>query len=174
MKLTLSTTRLTLRPWEINDAPMMFSGWANSNEVTKYLTWSPHTDVRQTEFLLKLWVSQYEKPERINFAIEEKSTGTLIGGIDVVGYIDGIPVIGYVLREDRWGKGYMTEACKEVLRYLFSLGHKAVRIDADEDNIGSNRVIQKCDGVFQRKLQDEVKGQTRTINIYHVFNPDAK
>ena len=43
--------------------------------------------VEETKGIVALWVEQYEKPERINFAIELKDTGELIGGIDVVGYM---------------------------------------------------------------------------------------
>ena len=97
MKYTLETERLKLRPREISDANEMFSNWANDPEVTKYLTWNPHDNVEVTQAIIEKWIDQYEKNERINFAIVLKETNALIGGIDVVGYIEGTPVIGYVL-----------------------------------------------------------------------------
>lgn len=165
---TLVTERLILRPWGISDARDMFYGWANDEEVTKYLTWNAHDDIEITKAVVASWVEQYQKPERINFAIELKETGKLIGCIDVVGYIDGVPVIGYVLSRQYWNKGYMSEAAKCVIEFLFSLGHSKILIDADKNNIGSNKVIQKCGGIFLKEEIEErpLKNDKVIVNRY--------
>ena len=170
MKLTLETERLLLRPWTEDDAEAMYDGWAHDEEVTKFLTWNPHPNILTTEVLIKAWIKEYEKLERINCAIVLKSENKLIGGIDVVGYLDGIPVIGYCSDKRYWNRGYMTEACKCLLDYLFSIGHKEVKIDAIKENIGSNRVIQKCGGVLIKTEEEfqPLKGYTATINRYVV------
>lgn len=148
MRLTLETDRLILRPFEITDAEEMFNGWASDPEVTKYLTWDTHKSIDETRYVLDMWIKEYEDPKRLNFAIVLKNENKLIGGIDVVGYEEGVPVIGYNLSRKYWNKGYMTEACKCLLDYLFSVGYNKVRIDAMTENTGSNRVIEKCGGVF--------------------------
>lgn len=148
MKLTLQTERLILRPFEMEDALEMFGGWASDPEVTKYLTWDTHKSIDETKYVLDMWIKEYEDPKRLNFAIVLKSENKLIGGIDVVRYEEGVPVIGYNLSRKYWNKGYMTEACKCLLDYLFSVGYNKIRIDAMTENTGSNRVIEKCGGVF--------------------------
>ena len=173
MKVTLETERLILRPFSIDDAEAMFYGWANDPEVTKYVTWNPHENIEVTKILLNSWVEQYEKPERLNFAITLKENNELIGGIDVVGYLGGpggTPIIGYVLSKKYWNRGIITEACKRVLEYLFSLGYKEVRIDAYVENIASNRVIQKCGGVFLNSEEEDIplKNTKAMINRYIV------
>ncbi len=170
MKLTLETQRLILRPFTMEDAEPMFTCWASDPEVTKYLTWNEHKSPDDTKAVLEKWIAEYEKPERLNFAIESKADGMLIGGIDIVGYLDGTPVIGYNLGKKYWNKGYMTEACKCLLDYLFSRGFAQVRIDARIENIASNRVIQKCGGVFVRTEEHylPMKNETCTINHYIV------
>ena len=165
MKLYLETDRLHLRPFIIEDAEAMFYGWANDEAVTKYLTWNPHENVEQTKGLLNLWIEQYEKPERINFAIVEKESGTLIGNIDICGYIEGVPVIGYCLARKYWNKGYMTEVCQKVLAYLFSIGHTAVKIDAQVENIGSNTVIKKCGGIYQGCDEEYLEAKNKTVKV---------
>ena len=166
MKLTLETNRLTLRPFKIEDAEDIFKMWANDDEVTKYLTWNSHKSVDDTKYILNLWIEQYEKVERLNFAIVLKEENLLIGGIDVVGYLDNIPVIGYVLSRRYWNNGYMTEACKCLLNYLFEQGYDKVRIDAVVENIGSNKVIQKCGG----KLINTVEEFVNAKNTYYKIN----
>ena len=83
MKLTLETKRLLLRPFREEDAEAVFYGWASDPEVTRYLTWNTHENIETTKYVLGEWLKEYEQPERLNFAIELKSTGQLIGGIDV-------------------------------------------------------------------------------------------
>ncbi len=171
MKLTLETERLILRPYRMDDDEAMFYGWANDPEVTKYLTWSPHTDIETTRRILGVWISEYEQPERLNFAIELKDGGELIGGIDVCGYRDGVPVIGYVLGKKHWNRGYMTEACRRVLELLFERGFKEVSIDAAAENVGSNKVIEKCGGVYQKTEECEfpLKNVRMPVNKYIVY-----
>ncbi len=170
MKLTLETERLILRPFDTNDAEDMFYGWANDAEVAKYVNWNPHKNVDETRALLSYWVSEYEKPERLNFAIVLKSENRLIGGIDVVDYENNIPVIGYNISKEYWNNGYMNEACKCLLNYLLSQGFSEVKIDAVVENIGSNRVIQKCGGVLIKTEETSVplKNSTAMVNRYVV------
>lgn len=168
MKLTLETERLILRPFEMNDAEAMFNGWTNDPEVTKFLKWNPHENIETTKSLLDMWIKEYEDPKRLNFAIELKSDGTLIGGIDIVGYENNIPEIGYNLSRKYWNNGYMTEACRRLIDYLFSQGYGEIRIDAAVENTGSNRVIRKCGGVFV-KTEDiflPLKNKSLTLNRY--------
>ena len=171
MKLTLLTDRLILRPFTKNDADNIFMMWANDDEVTKYLTWNSHKNINDTKEILDIWIEQYEKPERLNFAITLKEENILIGGIDVVGYLENVPVIGYVLSKPYWNNGYMTEACKCLLNYLFEQGYKEVRIDAVEENIGSNKVIQKCGGILINSTEEFIKAKNRyfKINQYIVY-----
>ena len=166
MKKTLETERLILRPFRMEDAQAMYEGWASDPEVTRFLTWDPHKDIETTKAILAKWLKEYEKPERLNFAIELKENGKLIGGIDIVGYLGGVsgtPVIGYNLSKEYWRKGYMTEACRCVLDHLFSLGYEQVRIDAFKDNVASKRVIEKCGGVYLETTEDYLPLKDRTV-----------
>ena len=99
----------------------------------------------------------------------------MIGGIDVVDYFGGFnstPVIGYNLAQKYWGNGYMTEACRCVIEYLFSKDYSEARIDAMPENTASIRVIQKCGGIFLESNEDylPLKNKTVLINRYIVKN----
>ena len=172
MRLVLETDRLLLRPFEMEDAEAMFSGWASDPEVTKYLTWNTHDSIEVTKSVLSRWIEEYEKPEELNFAIVLKEEGKIIGGIAVGKYLDGgrTPMIGYNLARQYWRRGIMTEACRRLLEHLFSLGYDAVRIDAQTENIGSIRVIEKCGGEFLRTEEEflPLKNKTALVNRYIV------
>ena len=173
MKMTLETDRLILRPFRAEDVEPMFNGWASDPEVTKYLSWNTHQSIDETKYVVDLWIKEYENPERINFAIELKEGSELIGGIDIVGYVDGIPEIGYNLARKYWNNGYMTEACRCVIDYLFSIGYDEVLIEAITGNKGSIKVIEKCGGEFLRKEEIFLKFKNKNVEVnrYVFKNP---
>lgn len=139
----METERLILRKLTLDDADKMFENWTNDEEVTKYLTWLPHKTIEVTKEILEDWVEDYDDPKTVRFGIELKSNHDLIGEIDIVKYVDGVPVLGYASSPKYWGNGYMTEAGKAMVDYLFSLGHKKIIFEADVRNSGSNRVAEK-------------------------------
>jgi len=66
----------------------------------------------------------------------------------------------------------MTEACRGFINHLFSRGFNKVRIKAVVENIGSNRVIEKCGFKFthQEHLehQSSFKPNPVTLNCYEL------
>lgn len=50
----------------------MFNNWASDEDVTKYLTWQPHSTIEVSQQLLKLWIDEYSNNEVYNWAIELK------------------------------------------------------------------------------------------------------
>lgn len=163
----LETERLILRKLKAGDEVAMFNGWCSDPEVTKYVTWSVHKDISVTKALLDMWLKQYDDPKTERFGIVLKQTNELIGAIDVVDYINGVPEIGYTISRKYWNQGYMTEACKAFINYLFSRGYEKLTIEAEVNNIGSNRVIQKCG--FKYLYQGESKNTI--VNWYEIEAP---
>ena len=153
----------------MDDAEAMFNNWANDPEVTKYMTWNPHKDIKETKAILSRWIKEYKDPKTIRSAITLKDSGELIGSIDIVGYLYGDPKIGYCLSRKYWNQGIMTEALGTFLDYLTSIGYDRVFIEAHVDNIASNRVIQKNGFKFLRedtRIMSEVKKEKVRINLY--------
>lgn len=143
----IETERCILRPFTLEDAPDMYSGWASDPEVVKYLTWPAHNDVSITEGILSSWIAEYMKADFYNWAVVLKDTGRAVGNISVVRINEATEAlsIGYCLSRKLWGKGLMTECLSAVIGYLFE-NTSANRIDSthDVDNIGSGRVMQKA------------------------------
>lgn len=145
---------------------MMFNNWANDPEVTKYMTWDPHPNVEVTKMIIQKWLEEYEKGDITRFCITIKGSDEPLGSIDIVNIFDGIPEIGYCISKKCWNKGYMTEACKAFITYLHELGYSKICICAFKENIGSNRVIQKCGLKFTKEFQMVVKNKTVDVNCY--------
>ena len=149
MKDSIETERLILRKVTLSDAEEIFHCWCNDEDVTRWLTWNPHKSVAETVEIVSRWVSEYDDQNTVRYVIAEKASGKLIGSIDVVSFHCGVPVVGYCSGKKFWNRGYMTEACKAFLGELKRLGYKLAEIRAVVENVGSNRVIQKCGGVLE-------------------------
>ena len=165
------TDRLRLRKFRETDAEAMFRNWASNPNVAKYVKWYAHENIEATKGYLGYILSQHEKPDTYIWGIERKSDGELIGSIDVVGYIDGFPELGYCSGESFWGNGYMTEACKAVIKELFTDGYNTIYIKAIKENIGSNRVIEKSGFKFVEMKDEPVsdcKPQIVSMNYYRI------
>ena len=59
----------------------MFRTWASDEEVTRFLTWPAHEDVKVTSCIIADWYKGYEAPDYYQWAIELKETGEPIGSI---------------------------------------------------------------------------------------------
>ena len=146
-----------LRKATLDDAQEIFDCWCSDDEVTKWLTWPTHESVDVTKKIVARWLKEYDDEKTVRYVIAEKSTGRLIGCIDVVSFDCGTPEVGYCSGKAFWGKGYMTEACAAFLKELKRLGYKSAIIRARVDNIGSNKVIQNCGGEWFGTMWDYVE-----------------
>ncbi len=165
------TERLNLRFLKADDSQAIFDGWASDVEVAKYVTWAAHDDVSVTKAVLQNWLEEYKNDKCYRYGIERKSDGVLMGMIDVVGFHHDNPVIGYCLGRKYWNNGYMTEACKAVIEELFLQGYDTIVIEAAKDNIGSNKVIEKCGFELVATREERIsqqKTEIMTINSYRL------
>ena len=99
----IETERLILRVPRIADAPAIFAGWTQDQEVTRYLTWHPHQRIQETEAFIQSCLSAWERGTRFPYVITLNESGEVIGMIDP--RIEGPRVgIGYVAARAHWGK----------------------------------------------------------------------
>ncbi len=105
------------------------------------------------------------------FAIRLKETGRLIGIILYFDAQDGACEIGYGIGSDHWNKGYVTEAVKRFLSYLFEeKGMKTVYASYFTGNDASRRVMEKCGMRYSRFSEREFEylGEWRDLTYYAV------
>ncbi len=143
----LETHRLILRPFTMEDAQDMFDNWASDPEVTKFLTWPTHASVEVSRKVLTDWISRYEDNGFMNWAIEWKESGRVIGNIAVVKLNEGTEAadMGYCLSRAYWGRGIMPEALRAVMDFLFdTVGLNRVAACHDVKNPKSGRVMAKA------------------------------
>lgn len=150
----LTTQRLILRPFCLEDAQDMFTNWASDPEVTKFLMWPTHTSITVSESVLADWVPHYAEADYYHWAIT--LDGRAIGSMAVVSHDDqvGKAHIGYALSRSCWHKGYTSEALQAVMDYLFDIvGYNRLEARHDPRNPHSGAVMRKCGMQYEATLR---------------------
>ena len=154
--INIKTDRLLLRKFQMSDADSIFDTWTSDERVAKYTSWNAHQTVADTKAYVAYMVSKNELSD-YNWVIELDNK--IIGAINVC-YSDEyleIAGIAYVLGYDYWGKGYMTEAAKEVIRFLFNdVNYRKIIAGCDSENIGSSKVMEKVGMKREAVLRENI------------------
>lgn len=171
---TLTTERLMLRAVTMNDAEDMFTYGSNEN-VTKYVLWNTHESIEDSKDFIDMALETYEMRPFYHWGIVYKEK--FIGTIDfvMVQEHNRVGEIGYVLAEEYWNKGIVTEAAKKVMDFGFSeLGLVRIQARCVSDNIGSARVMEKTgmkhEGTLRKALL--LKGKHHNVEMYAITDED--
>jgi ribosomal-protein-alanine N-acetyltransferase len=167
----IETERLLMRRPRLSDARPIFSGYARDAEVTRYLIWQPHKDVRETERFLRECVAALAQGGRFPWVITLKSGGEVIGMVEV--RVNGFKAdVGYVIARRWWGRGLATEALRPVIEWAMAQpGIYRVWALCDTANAASARVLEKVgmrfEGVLRRNvLHPNISMEPRDSRCY--------
>ena len=169
----LETKRIWLRPFEESDAEDLYA-YAKDPRVGPAAGWKPHESVEES---LEIIRTVFAAPHV--FAIVEKEGGKVIGSAGFVGRKYGgtytaSDEIGYSLSPDFWGRGIMSEAVAELIRYGFEeRGLDAIWCSHYEENLRSKRVMEKSGFtyLFSQILSDEYC-ENRSTLLYVLLRQD--
>ncbi len=173
----IETERLILRRLRIEDADQAYLNWCSSANVSKYVTWNKHKDVKETKELFNIWIKEYEKNDTFRWIVEVKENHEVIGTIDVVEKDINAMVseIGYCYSEKYWNKGYATEALKAILKYCFiDIGFYLVFARHMSLNPASGKVMEKAGLKYEATLKGRMldKDNIRNDLIYYSLTKD--
>ena len=152
----LETQRLILRKWTEDDADSLFE-YAKNPEVGPIAGWPPHKNVEESKEIIKNVFNGAEC-----YAICEKGSNiAAIGAVELKlnGHTDMTErddecELGYWLGQPFWGRGYMPEAARALLRHGFEdLGMTAIWCGYYDGNQKSKRVQEKLGFMFPSYLQ---------------------
>ena len=173
---TLTTERLVLRKMRVSDYEDMYD-YAKSEELTKYLLWSPHPSPEYSKTFLKFVMKRYRAGQFYDWAIEEKKSGRMIGtcGFTSIDVEHRKAEVGYVINPEFRGLGYAPEAANEVFGFGFSeLDLNRIECRFMKGNDASLAVMKKLGMTFEGYLRDAmfVKGEYRTVGVCSILNEE--
>jgi ribosomal-protein-alanine N-acetyltransferase len=118
-------------------------------EVDQYNTLGLPESIAITEKLLQDWLLEQQASPRLHyvFGIIDTTSGIFIGMIGLrLGKLKyRIAEVWYKLFPDHWGKGYATEALKELLRFAFKdMNLHRIEAGCAIGNTGSIKVLEKA------------------------------
>lgn len=147
----LETPRLRLRKIGMDDL-VDFNRFAGSEEVTKHMLFRPHKGLEESAASIEKWGARYEAGRCYHWGIALKESNRLIGMIDLLRFEEENDScsFAYMLAEDQWGRGYMTEALKAVIDFGFSkMELQCIAADHLAENAASGGVMRKAGLVHQ-------------------------
>jgi RimJ/RimL family protein N-acetyltransferase len=166
-EVILETERLRLR-WLREDDFDEYAKMGRDPEVMRFLGGTLTTEIEVWRQMASIMGHWYFRGYGI-WAVEEKSTGKLVGRIGCL-YPIGWPAfeLGWTLSRESWGKGYATEGARRALAYAFNeLDRDHVISLIAPDNVASIRVAER--------LGEKVEGQTELLGkevlIYGIDRP---
>lgn len=172
--LPIETGRLLIRyigPDDVND---MYE-YASTDEVCRYLLWSPHINKESTAGYIEYLRTRYLKGLYADWAVVLKSENKMIGtcGYASIKTVERTCEIGYVLSQKYRKQGYMTEAVKAILALSFeTLGFERAELRIIKENHDSRRLAEKIgfslDHISEKEL--EIKGKYCDIAHYVMTN----
>ena len=167
--MKLETNRLILRHWTETDAESLYN-YAKDPAVGPIAGWPPHKSVAESLNVIK---NVLNGPEC--YAICEKGSNEAIGAIELKmnGHTDMTTKddeceLGYWLGRLFWGRGYMPEAGKELLRRGFEiLGMTTIWCGYYDGNNNSKRVQEKLGFTYHHTCQKVEVPLMNEIRIGH-------
>jgi RimJ/RimL family protein N-acetyltransferase len=132
----ISTARLLLRCWNVEDAPALKAAIdSNLDHLRPWVPWAMNEPSELEAIRQRLigYAHAFDAGRDFVFAIFDKNDTELLGGTGLHPRIgDGALEIGYGLRRDVTGRGYVTEAVDALMRAAF-------------DEVGAARIEIRCD-----------------------------
>lgn len=153
---SIETERLLLRAIRESDADAVFKNWTSDEKVTEFLCWKTHTDISETEQVIKEIVEQSNNPDFYHWVIVLKEIGEPIGTIHVLAQNEkvGMAHIAYTIGSKWWHKGITTEALRAIIPFLFNeVGFNRIEARYDPDNQHSGSVMKKCGFKYEGTLR---------------------
>lgn len=147
----LETARLVLRPWRDEDIPAVYK-ICQDPDVQRWTSVPSPYEMKDAEWFVREHTPKgFADGDEATFAVLVKATGQIAGAIGLVGITKlsarGVRTaeIGYWANPETRGRGYLTEAVREVVRWGFEeLGLGRVTWQAFDGNAASRRVAEKA------------------------------
>ena len=148
---TLTSSRLVLRWLEDTDAADLFAIFSNQ-QAMRFWSSLPWTDMAEALDLINSVRRHFAADSLYQWGVVRREDGALIGTCTLA-HIDAQnrrAEIGFMLRPDCWGQGYMSEALSTLLRFAFEeLAMHRIEADVDPRNGPSIRLLERLG--FQRE-----------------------
>lgn len=152
----LRTTRLHLRELNRNDVQALFE-MRKDEALMEHIGKRRASTLQDAADLLERTINDRKENNGLTWALTLKDQDEMIG---TIGYYrlqkeHYRGEVGYMLMQEHWGKGLMTEALEAVVQFGFNgMGFHSIEAVTDPANERSNRLLQRAgfvrEGLFKQ------------------------
>jgi ribosomal-protein-alanine N-acetyltransferase len=151
----LETERVNLRILTLENSEEVYKHFSDIN-ITRFMDIEPCKDIKEAEEIIRFHLED----SGCRWGLYNKKNDQFIGtiGFHHLRKNEGIIAeIGYDLSKDSWGKGFMTEAIKEVMLFGFiQMGLDVIDATVDPQNERSLNLMRKLKFNENLELRDNL------------------
>jgi [ribosomal protein S5]-alanine N-acetyltransferase len=143
--LVLATPRLALRALRADDAAALHAVFSDPR-VMRYWSSPPWTSPAQADGFIERSRAAMASGEALRLGLERRGDGVLIGQCTLFDFAfpSARAEVGYSMRADAWGRGFMHEALTALIEHGFgALGLRRIEADIDPRNTPSARSLER-------------------------------
>jgi len=174
---SLETDRLLLRTFRTSDAPALHEALMESIEQLRqnlwFLNWvAEEQTLASAELRCRTAQANFLLRTDLPYLVFAKDSGRLVASAGLHRTDWKLPrtEVGYWVRSTEVGKGYASEAVMALTGWaLDELGAKRVELVADETNLGSRAVAERCGFQLEGRLRNTLQspdGRLRNSCVY--------
>jgi RimJ/RimL family protein N-acetyltransferase len=147
------TARLAVSPASLADAEAAFRSYTADPLVPRYMTWTPHRSLAETQQFLRRCEDAWAAGSAYPWSLRLKADRSFAGILEARVRHHSMD-IGYVLSRPLWRQGLMSEAVGGLVKW--AMGQPEIyRVWAvcDVDNIASARLLERVGMQFEGTLR---------------------
>ncbi|MFP4322907.1 MAG: GNAT family N-acetyltransferase [Anaerolineales bacterium] len=173
----IDTPRMVLRHLQATDADTIYD-YLQEPEIAMNVLSIPYPYTRHNAITFIEWATE-KMAEQPTFVLERRSDEQMLG---VIGAMFEAPhrrvEIGYWLGKPHWGQGYMSEAARVLVRYIFDAYPSVQRIYAEcfPYNVGSARIMQNAgmqyEGTLRQHVFHAIREENMDVDFYALLRQD--
>lgn len=157
----IETERLYLRSYRAGDGPMYYAaGQRNCDHLARYEIENfirTLGSVEEAEQAVQDLAAGWEEQSSFFMGVFDKQTDEFVAQIYIGPLNWDVPELelGFFVDCDHEGRGYVTEAARAALRFIFAhLGAHRVSLHCDDGNTRSARVAERCGMVKEGHVRE--------------------
>ena len=171
MPLRLETERLYLRCYAEGDGSWYYTmSLKNQGHLARYESENPVMGIRaerEAEEVVRSFALQWAEGRNLFLGAFDRTNDEFVAQVYIGLVSRELPEyqIGYFVDKGHEGRGYVAEAVRAAMRFVFQHLHAyRLRLECDDTNEGSMRVAEHCGMVREGHLRQNKKNRDGTIS----------
>ena len=167
----IESDRLYLRCYKAGDGPMYYAvSQRNRVHLSRYEAENVVMgieSVKQAEDIVKELSADWDEQSCFFMGVFEKDTDEFLAQIYIGPVNWDVPEmeIGFFADVNHEGQGYVTEAVKAALGFIFEyLGAHRVRLECDDTNVRSQKVAERCGMVREGHIRENKRNVAGSLS----------